>query len=193
MAQGSRIDRRRGDCTDLRREEQLDLFNHLGCVVVGQRAAIFKPAILGGHSQPAIHALHKLALIILRERQHFGQTRRRAARGRVWIEGCKNGWLGDAGGPSSHSTRRCSSSIASVLPSARGQSSASGMVVIASAPPSDWSRPTQNFFAGPTLFLRVIQARLISQTIFPVEVTSSHPDIFSYRRSLTGSHPILKL
>ena len=41
-------DGRRGDRADFRGEEQLDLFDHLGCVVVGQRAAIFKPAILGG-------------------------------------------------------------------------------------------------------------------------------------------------
>jgi len=130
MAQGSRIDGRRGDCTDLRREEQLDLFNHLGCVVVGQRAAIFKPAILGGHSQPAVHALHKLALIILRERQHFGQTRRRAAPLRVWIEGGKNGWFGNAGGSVLRTRRDGASEQANhhqCCQRQRGQSSASGM------------------------------------------------------------------
>ena len=91
VAQRRRIDRRRDDGADLRGEEELDLLDHLGRVVVGERAAVFEPAILGGHGQPVVDALHELALIVLRERQHLAQARRRAAGRRVRIERRKYG------------------------------------------------------------------------------------------------------
>ena len=65
---------------DLGGEEELDLLDHLGGVVVGEGDAIFKSAILGRHGQPMVDALHELALIVLREGQHLAQPRGRACR-----------------------------------------------------------------------------------------------------------------
>ena len=73
-------------------EEELDLLDHLGGVVVGQGPAIFEAAILGGHAQPVIDALHELALVVLREGQHLLQARGRTARRCVRIERREYGW-----------------------------------------------------------------------------------------------------
>ena len=79
VAQGRRIDRRGDDAADLGGEKELDLLDHLGGVVVGERPAILESAILGGRSQPVVDALHELALVVLREGQHLLEARRRGA------------------------------------------------------------------------------------------------------------------
>ena len=65
--------------SDLGSKEQLNLLDHLGGVVVGKRAAILEPPVLGGRRQAVIDALHELPLVVLREGQNLGQARRRAA------------------------------------------------------------------------------------------------------------------
>ena len=96
MAQGRRIDRRGDHAADLGGEQELHLLDHLGGIVVGQRPAILKAAVLGGHCEAVVDALHELALVVLREGEHLLEARRRRAGGGIRIERLEDGRRRDA-------------------------------------------------------------------------------------------------